>query len=428
MGKKVSSIAASILPYSLLLFSFSIPVSYRLTIYSLAGFIFCWLLSAKWRNLSRIWDSRYLPVVLPGFLWFMYLISLLYSRNITFAAIDLMQKLSLLLFPLMLLSIREEVVHWYARYRNAFLFGLTFTGFYLLVRALSRSLLLTPDGYIFYPKPIETPWENYFFYTRFTHPFHPTYLSMYYSLGIVFLAEIVRKIGTVRQRLPYYMLAIFFIALIYFCSSKAGLIMGFSVVIYTILWVLQRKSKVYAGLVLGVLLLLGGTVALRNERVGQFISYFSKKERWTMDRDTLFAQKLRNEGTVRIRIWGTIPGIMQDRWIWGVGTGDTKEELVKGYGKYGLNYAGKQRLNAHNQYLQTLLATGLIGLSILLLHLVWIFWLSLRKRNVVLALFITIVAANLVFEAMFERVFGVMFYAFFITMLAIRMLSTPKRI
>jgi len=96
-----------------------------------------------------------------------------------------------------------------------------------------------------------------------------------------------------------------------------------------------------------------------------------------------------------------------------VGTGDVEDALVKKYQEKGISMAAEQRLNAHNQYIQTYLAIGLPGFLILALMLFLPAWQAFRRYNLVYFLFLSIMAFNFIFESMLEAQSGVVFYAFF---------------
>lgn len=68
--------------------------------------------------------------------------------------------------------------------------------------------------------------------------------------------------------------------------------------------------------------------------------------------------------------------------ILGVGTGDFKEELEKYYRSRGLQDYANANLNAHNQFLDTYFANGLIGLACLLLVIARPLYLAVRNGNI----------------------------------------------
>ena len=87
--------------------------------------------------------------------------------------------------------------------------------------------------------------------------------------------------------------------------------------------------------------------------------------------------------------------------------------LVHEYEKKEITTAYEQKLNAHNQYLQTFVAVGLIGFLVLTLMLLVPLLSSLKKRHTIYFLFILLFSFNLLIEDMLERQAGVVFYAFF---------------
>ena len=92
--------------------------------------------------------------------------------------------------------------------------------------------------------------------------------------------------------------------------------------------------------------------------------------------------------------------------MFGVGTGDVKEELLKEYKKENIPYAIEKSLNAHNQYLQSSVAIGSFGLLVLLLTIFIPVYGAIYPRNWVYVIFLFLIIINLLFESMFERQAG----------------------
>jgi O-antigen ligase len=70
-------------------------------------------------------------------------------------------------------------------------------------------------------------------------------------------------------------------------------------------------------------------------------------------------------------------------------------------------------LNAHNQYLEVLLGTGLIGLLIFVSILSFIIYLVFLKRSLLFGLFILIIMMFFLFESILNRIAGVTFFSLF---------------
>jgi len=75
--------------------------------------------------------------------------------------------------------------------------------------------------------------------------------------------------------------------------------------------------------------------------------------------------------------------------------------------------AFKLELNAHNQYLQTMITLGIIGLIVLLLNLILPALYSMEQKHYLYLVFLILIGFNLLFESMLETQAGVVFYAFF---------------
>ncbi|HOC36890.1 MAG TPA: O-antigen ligase family protein, partial [Tenuifilaceae bacterium] len=127
-----------------------------------------------------------------------------------------------------------------------------------------------------------------------------------------------------------------------------------------------------------------------------------------------------SEDAVRLRIWQTIPSVVGKNWLFGLGIGDVRETLAKAYQEKNMDFALNKRLNAHNQYLETYVGLGLIGLSCLLLILGSALWQSIRRRDMVFFLFMLIILINFMFESVLERFFGVLFFVFFLSIFSMR--------
>jgi len=122
----------------------------------------------------------------------------------------------------------------------------------------------------------------------------------------------------------------------------------------------------------------------------------------------------------RILIWKTSFEIIRENFLFGVGTGDIKDELMRKYNEKKMTTAYNLKLNAHNQYLQSFIATGFLGFIIFLSSLILPAIIAIRQKNIIYLMFIFLVAFNFLFESMLEVQAGVVFYAFFNSLLFIK--------
>lgn len=401
--------------FFLALIAFSMPINYRLTIYLVAISSFIWLLSLNWYfNYKDI--LRYKNVAVLIVLWFLYAISLLYSKNISKGVADITQKLSLLVLPLIFITSWDDIKIYKRNILYSYLLGLILVSFYLIYRAFWYSYNFADNS--FNSIPLDTPWENYFLYFRFTHPYHPTYLSLYLCLGLAIVIYSFLEIRKTFVRLGLILVYLLFLATIYLSSSKAGLVVGAIVFIISIFWIIGRKSRIYAGVASAIIAILVIIFMLNNSRVVYFIDYIRGKvdTAWSADQ-IAFQNKLKSEATVRLDIWKSILNSIDNEWLLGVGVGDTKDVLINGYRKNGVSYAANMELNAHNQYLEVFVGLGILGLVILLLILSIGYRTAFLEKNMLLFNFIMIISINMFFESIIERFWGMFFFSFFYCLL-----------
>jgi O-antigen ligase len=76
-----------------------------------------------------------------------------------------------------------------------------------------------------------------------------------------------------------------------------------------------------------------------------------------------------------------------------------------------------QRLNAHNQFIQTFITLGVLGAALLAAMFLVPAVLGFRKEAWIYLTFLTVTGISMLFESMLETQAGVVFYAFFNTFL-----------
>jgi O-antigen ligase len=101
----------------------------------------------------------------------------------------------------------------------------------------------------------------------------------------------------------------------------------------------------------------------------------------------------------------------------GVGTGDVKDVLIERYGELGLTKMKRQKLNPHNQFLQTGVSIGLIGVLSLISLFLLTFYRGIKTKNSLLSIFSVMIIVNMLFESFLEVQAGIVFTALFLFLL-----------
>lgn len=194
-----------------------------------------------------------------------------------------------------------------------------------------------------------------------------------------------------------------FIVYVTIVNSRAGELAMYAVELFIVLhFALTRRRWLQAG---GLALLLAGVT------VGAGLLIHGDENR--------IAETISDvSGDVRIEIYKNDLDAAMESPIRGHGAGDYHGELKKKYDENNFEAGKKASFNAHNQYLETVLSIGFIGLATMLLWLLWPLWMAwrgLRKGHVAgsvfwLVLMLTFcLAFSFMFESMLERQMGLLF-------------------
>jgi O-antigen ligase len=244
-----------------------------------------------------------------------------------------------------------------------------------------------------------------FFYSTLSYYHHPSYFAMYLSVGLLciyYLSNTTPNKWTWLNRTIATLFVVFIVAL----GSKAGmLVIALLSVVYLInLKLSLTKLLLSAGLGLAILIAVVYTSPLLRNRINE--GYSSLTNTKAVDKTQYVTTT-----DMRTLVWQDALILIKQKPL-GYGTANTNTALATQYIKSGNTQAAQKQLNAHNQYLQTTLALGIVGLIVLLLLLFYPLGVLPPYTKTMYALCIGIVAFNLLSEAMFETQSGVVFFVF----------------
>ncbi|MDF1674897.1 MAG: O-antigen ligase family protein [Vicingaceae bacterium] len=330
-------------------------------------------------------------------LYVTYVVGLIYSINLKYGLFDLEVKLSLLLFPLVFFVSKIEMKKVADNILNSFIDGCFVASILSLISAAIQYYLYSDI--------------NSFFYGELALYGHSSYMAIFlcFSSALIYIKNIKQGNKISFPKKDLFLLALFSL-IIFFLVSKTGII-SILLIHFAFIGYLIIKNKLYLkGTVVLVListLLFAGYKAFPevNNRFNElFTTVFSESE------------ELNSTSSIRTEIWKTSVKILVQH-PFGVGTGDVKDVLVEYYMNSGLDYAAEKELNAHNQFLQIALATGILGLLVLLLMIFYPLYYAIKNKHIIYIVFLGLIIINFLTEAMLETLAGVVFFAFFNTML-----------
>lgn len=340
------------------------------------------LIHVDWRAPST-WLLLYFALHVLGMCW---------TTNTGFGWFDIGIKLPLLVIPLLALLPGVRPVG-----RDAVLLSFCFGS------AMAVLLFLVVAVIRFFG-PGSTGMEE-FLSSRFSPGIHPSYFAWYLSTALVVLL-----IGGAGMRLPRsWRLMLLLVLCLGTVLTQSR--MGWFSLPVVLVWALAHGwADRWLRRVL--LALLVATVA-----AGSLLTLLSPGVRARMvdlvDAVSGSREDASQSAAIRTVVWRSAVEVAKANLPWGTGTGDVKDELVKRYDADGAHKASEQRLNAHSQFLQSLVALGLPGLLALLMALVLPFASpgtghagALRRAALL------IMTMNLAVESMLEVQAGVLFGAF----------------
>jgi O-antigen ligase len=257
---------------------------------------------------------------------------------------------------------------------------------------------------------------NAFFYSEFSYFMHPSYFAMYLVFSeliiLLFYPKWLAHLSNNSVKIGF--MSVVFLTTIFLCSSKMGLITAFLLIPFTFSIILFNSGykKLIIGLVLGLVVVIGIAYKLFPtpfERIEQAFKVTSSVEN---------IDKVDAESTaVRILIWKESIKIIKDNLLFGTTAGDVNDVLVESYEREGLTGALRKKLNAHNQFLQTFIGTGILGFGLLLLITIGSMIFGLVRKNYLLALFSILMIFNFLVESMLQAQAGFIFFVFFFCIL-----------
>lgn len=379
-------------PIAAALVAFFIPiVQYGIQIPILL-FVVGWFFYPK-----RVHKYSFWPILVFSGIYLFYIIGMFYTKNIDVGINELTQKLSLLIFPFFFGFARP----FRPRHRRLVLISFVFGIIVSVIMNFATSMHSYADS-----KAIQD-----FYMSEFSLYFHPSYVAMYINFAIAILLTAVTALKFNKQQKTIAWIVILLLSLtLVFPASKMGFIVYFMVVLFFLVkWAVQKnlfkpKTALLICIAFASFLLIKYN-PISSSRVGSAIQYVENENSNTEVNEI-------ESNAARVYAWkATISEIKKHPF--GVGTGDVKLVLENRFRKEGLDVLANEKLNPHNQFLQTALAVGIPAVLWFVFSLIFPFAKIIRTKDWLYALFLGIFVLNILVESMLEKQSGIIFFAFF---------------
>lgn len=390
----------------------TLPFPILLNSYLIFLFFICWLLSGQWKVKTDSFLKNRYAFLMIGF-YLIHIAGFFYSTNSADGLMDLEKKMSFLVFPIVFFS--------------GFPFSDRFV--FKVLHCFVASCFVASLICILYAS---YQWmggdSSYFFYHKLGQilDFHAVYFSMYIGFALLFLVHsllVQGKTFSVRKKLIYALLQLFFIGMLILLSSKTMLVLVFSLLAYLgfSLYGLPGQTRLKVAFVtvfLAVLFFVAFLIPNVRSRFKEIIvDEYSQTNPLFLDD---YAGYHFTGAAIRLAIWKTAFEIIKEQkaWLLGVGIGDTQDLLTAKYHAKHIYqgdelHEGFMHYNAHNQFIQFLLAVGLAGLIWFVIIMLELVRIAKSRKDILLLLFVILFAGFCITESVLCRQKGIIFFTFF---------------
>lgn len=334
-------------------------------------------------------------------LFVVYTFGMLWSKDLDYGLKDLTIKLPLLIVPVLCFFLPKRFVTrkrlWI--YSSAFIAGLLIVLFECLIKGLANAF----SGKEF---AIE-----YIFYTRLSGGYHVTYLSLFCLVALFVLYKIpLSKLFSIDSKTSFAIKGILFVVLDVFLILLSARIAFIGMILLHVgiafdLFVFRKQYLKSLSLLLLITIVVFGASNIKT---------FNQRYQ-NIDKRTTIAQqgsqkKVSDSLSQRSFIYSNIFELIKRNLVIGYGTGDSRMALEDFYKEKNVSFG--RYLNAHNQFLQTAVAVGALGLLCLMMCFVSYLFGFLGKNTYVFLFAIALIGLSMMTEAILERQAGVHFCAF----------------
>jgi len=265
-----------------------------------------------------------------------------------------------------------------------------------------------------------------FFYHRLVSLYsgHAIQFSILVLVGLLYLFESLRNKERALNKIFQLFLVFFFSIFLFLLSSKLVISFYIIYIFYYLIKIVREKRRnkpavmlLIAGFATSCILLFSTNNVISRrfiEIIGTDFG-FLKKEKFT-------ESNYFNGLQFRLLQWKLVPEILNDKkaWLGGVGVGDGQADLNEKYSSKKLYTGTPERgdtgflgYNTHNEFLEALLQTGIVGFLLFALICFTLIKMVLQKKSAVLTFITMLLLAYSFSESVLESQYSSIIFLFF---------------
>ena len=338
------------------------------------------------------------PFFILSSLFFIYLLSLTFSSNLSYGLKKMETALSLIVFPICYFLFLKKYPIDFENIKKVF--QNVFFVANVVYGALSCYLIQ------FYKSPKFLFTDASFIRSAISDiPLigeHPIYVSIFFSLALMCGFSRASDLKNPLLKL-LVVLGMLFITGILLAIMSKGIIIALITSTFSI-WLLRLRGGSKLWMLMGLIVFLAIILSIPKQN-NRFYELVDKQSFEKID--------INNSTNVRFHIFKASIQLIKDSPLFGYGIGDVQDQLDAKYSLMGLNLP-KRKFNSHNQYLFICLNSGLVGLSIFLFFVFYVFKTAFLKRDYFLLGILVFFLVAFLFENVLSRQSGVILFSFLI--------------
>ncbi|MFT3825559.1 MAG: O-antigen ligase family protein [Chitinophagaceae bacterium] len=382
---------------SLYLLAASIPFSDNLNSWCIIFFIITTILST---GLSEMYGRlRLSKLWIPPALFFLWITLTMFWDSSGHVTIKNIEGYATLLFIPMVLaascSIPYKVV--------------MRTCFSLFIATLLISLICLAKAWMEYRV---TGDSRVFYYHYLSHQMglNAVYLAAYCLAGLVWLLyfKFIDKAGLRLNKWLCVLIAIYLCIFIFMLSSKLAISLLAVSLIILFCYIGYQRGRIRTAIFTLLLLISVSAVVVYN------MSYLRWRISVTRLKTYGGTADDQNGLAARLLMWSSAWELIKERPVQGYGVNGSKQQLLDKYREKDFKLGLQEKYNCHNQYLDSFLVGGVIGLGLLLAIIITTTVEALRYRNLLLLMILLQFVSMSVVEVTLGVQKGIVFYFFFI--------------
>lgn len=350
-----------------------------------------WIFTPKGNGAANGW-----PIIVFIGIFIFHILGMVYTDDRGEGLIDMEQKMSLVLFPLLFGTVQPFEQGNSRKVLNAFGSGVIVA---LLIAFFDSMMQYLESG------------ELIRFYTSsFSPVHHPSYIAMYMNLALVIWGVRLYEKGKSKKYRTIIMIAMVFVALsLVFPASKMGFINFVFVIVFLLFKAWKAKALFSKSSLFLVLLFFSFFAFLKLNPVASGRVEASVK----VNTGQIENPPSETESNQARRIAWKVASEVIIAHPFGVGTGDVGAVMDQAYLDRGYDALAEKSLNPHNSFLQLAVGLGIIALLWFLFSLIYPFPTIYKNHLWIYGFFLLSIGLNFMVESMLEKQSGVIFFAFF---------------